>query len=68
MASPVTGTPNNVSTDPRSVSIGGIAFSPVPSNDQWALIVAAWGANPKKELVVEYAEGPPKTITKITGA
>lgn len=68
MASPVTGVPTAVSTNPRAVTIGGIPFSPVPDNDQWDMIVAAWGATPKRELVVDYAEGPPKTIAKVTGA
>lgn len=68
MPSPATGVPVNVATDPRSVSIGGIPFAEPISDDKWKLILAAWGATPKRELVVEYAEGPPKTMTKVTGA
>lgn len=68
MAGTVTGVPTGVISNPRSVTIGGIPFSPVPDNDQWAEILAAWGATPKRELVAEYSDGPPKQITKVTGA
>ena len=59
------GVPTNVSTNPRSASIGGIPFSPL-ADDQWDLIVAAWGGG--KEVVVTYDEGPPKSVTKVASA
>lgn len=62
-----TGTVSNVSTDPRSASVGGMPFSPF-TDDQWDLIVAAWGATPKREVTVTYDEGPPALVTKVSGA
>ena len=68
MASPATGVPTAVVTNPRSVNIGGVPFGQPIADDDWNMILAAWGATPKREIAVDYDEGPPKKITKVTGA
>lgn len=61
-----TGAPTNVCSDPKGATVQGVAFTPLTS-DQYALILAAWGATPKKDVTVEYTM-PGTVITKITGA
>lgn len=64
-----TGVPVNVSTNPRSVSVGGTPFTDPIGNDEWDLITKAWAATPKKEITVTWEDNPlPKKIIKVSGA
>lgn len=71
MASPATGVVTNYNTSGPSCEVGGVALSPLPPAVN-LLVLAAWGANPKKEISVYFTGGPPSTdpivVTNATGA
>lgn len=60
----ITGAPTKVVSDPKGAVVGGIAFTPL-TTDQYNLIVAAWGATPAKEVKVTYTVGPPISVTCV---
>ena len=66
MTSPKIGTVTKIGTDPRGFTCGGTPFPPPITDDQWALIVAAWASG--KELKVHFSgdpDGDPPTVALV---